>query len=295
MNRHDYRPADDTTMQQASVTRWPGLELLVARDDIRRPTEWRIAEKRHVVIVHLGGAMTELETELESHGGSRGPALPGEHWAIPAGHHYVSRARGTSIHYAVLYLDVRPAASHLCNLAAVNLAPRSGVRDEFLYQSVRRLAAEPHQSDDTEQMFRESLSQTIYLHLHHRSPEATTTTHDVPPTQTKRRYSLHQTRQLRDYIHDRLDEKISLSQLAHVSGQTIHTLLADFRSAFGTSPWQYIIAQRLRLAQRLLTHTRKDITTIAFEAGFSSHSHLTRAFTHHLGRTPSAFRKNVRP
>lgn len=36
-----------------------------------------------------------------------------------------------------------------------------------------------------------------------------------------------------------------------------------------------------------------DITTIAIESGFSSHSHLTACFHKHLGTCPSAFRKTV--
>lgn len=57
---------------------------------------------------------------------------------------------------------------------------------------------------------------------------------------------------------------------------------------------QYIIAQRLRRARWLLMHTRNDITTIALETGFASHSHLTTAFKQHTGLTPLAFRQSRR-
>jgi pSer/pThr/pTyr-binding forkhead associated (FHA) protein len=63
--------------------------------------------------------------------------------------------------------------------------------------------------------------------------------------------------------------------------------------SIGRTPAQYIIQQRLRHAQRQLANTKRDITTIAIESGFSSHSHLTACFHKHLGTCPSAFRKAV--
>lgn len=286
MQRQDYLPADEATILQESVTRWPGLELLSAQDDIRRPTEWQIHESRHAVIVHLAGRMKELETELEAHGGSRGSALPGECWAIPAGQRYVSRARGQTIRYAVLYLDT-PLPWVDGNTSSGEMCAHSAVRDPFLFHSVQRLIEAAASSNDVERMLGEALSRAMQLHVRRRYGVAAAAPLSAKPTA----YGRTESRQLRDYIHDRLDEEITLDQLASVARQTVHQLLICFRATFGMSPWQYIIAQRLRLAQRFLTHTRQDITTIAFAAGFSSHSHLTRAFRQHLGCTPKAFRE----
>ncbi len=87
---------------------WAGLVMTVRRDDIRRPTDWRIQDDHHTVVVHLGGHMRRLETELDGFGGSHGPAQPGEVWTVPAGRRYASHAEGTTIQYVVLRLD--PAA-----------------------------------------------------------------------------------------------------------------------------------------------------------------------------------------
>jgi len=57
-----------------------------------------------------------------------------------------------------------------------------------------------------------------------------------------------------------------------------------------TTPGQYIIRQRLRRAQHQLASTRRDITSIALDCGFSSHSHLSASFARHLGCTPREHR-----
>jgi AraC family transcriptional regulator len=55
-----------------------------------------------------------------------------------------------------------------------------------------------------------------------------------------------------------------------------------------------MIGERLRRAKWLLTHIARDITDIALETGFSSHSHLTTTSTRHVGVTPHLFRARAR-
>jgi hypothetical protein len=85
--------------------KWTGLEVIFRKDDISKPTDWQILDRRHVTVVHLGGHMQRLETELDGFGGSYGPALPGEVWTVPAGRKYASHACGAAIRYAVLLAE----------------------------------------------------------------------------------------------------------------------------------------------------------------------------------------------
>lgn len=282
-----YHPADESTALHASQTRWNGLDLLAASDDIRRPTEWKIHESRHTVIVHLGGCMHRLETELESHGGSRGPALPGECWMIPAGRRYASRAHGDIIDYAVLSLNPAPAASLPGEAGgSFELASGSAIHDAFLHQGVRQLLEAAREGSDLARMFGHNLSRLLRLHLQraHGDPP------NSPPAPKSVAYDAGSARRLRDFIHDRIDDELSIEQLAEITGQTTHRMLVSFRATFGKTPWQYIIGERLRHARRRLLDSRHDITRIALESGFSSHSHLTRVFRQRLGCTPSEFR-----
>ncbi|MCW5557407.1 MAG: helix-turn-helix transcriptional regulator [Verrucomicrobiae bacterium] len=276
---------------------WPGLEVTFQTDDIRRPTDWRIHDSCHAVVVHLGGPMRSLETELDGFGGSCGPALPGEIWTVPAERRYASHACGGIIHYAVLLLD--PAASDLLQGTREGrreIVPLAGVRDEFLHQGLRQLRTElqgiAKEANDTTELLAQSLAHTLGLYVGHTYAPGTPRPRRKP--ETRPALPADTARRLREFIADRLGERITLAELSTLAGMTSHQLLIAFRKAFGSTPGQYVIRQRLRRAQRQLVGTKKDITTIALDAGFASHSHLSACFKQHLGCCPSAFRSRRR-
>ncbi|WP_165234941.1 AraC family transcriptional regulator [Aquisphaera insulae] len=258
---------------------WPGLELQVASQDIRRSTDWRIRSPRHVLIVHLGGRMDRLETELEGHGGSFGPATPGEVWSVPAGRPYFSHARGGVIRFAELSIpatDSRP------------IVPVAGFRDQVLYDTTLRLAGLAAAGDDASAMEADRLAREVLGHVlkaYAPGPSGRRGAECKGPV-----LSSDRARALRAFLAENLASRISLGLLADLAGMTTHQLLVAFRQSFGMTPAQYLIAQRLRRAQWLLLHTRREITEIALESGFSSHSHLTYAFTRRLGYPPREFR-----
>jgi len=98
-------------------------------------------------------------------------------------------------------------------------------------------------------------------------------------------------KRLRSFIHDKVADDLSLSELAEQAGLGSHQFLAAFGQSFGESPWQYVIRQRLRGARRMLESSNCDLTSVALANGFSSHSHLSSTFKHCFGLTPSAYRK----
>jgi AraC family transcriptional regulator len=60
--------------------------------------------------------------------------------------------------------------------------------------------------------------------------------------------------------------------------------------ASGTSIYDYVLRERLAYALDAVLDRRKDITTIALDAGFTSHSHFTARFRRFFNCTPVAFR-----
>jgi len=63
-----------------------------------------------------------------------------------------------------------------------------------------------------------------------------------------------------------------------------------FRQIVGTSIYDYVLRERLAYALDAVLDRRKDITTIALDAGFTSHSHFTARFRRFFNCTPVAFR-----
>jgi AraC-like DNA-binding protein len=95
-------------------------------------------------------------------------------------------------------------------------------------------------------------------------------------------------------LHDCPDGRLSLSQLASDIGVTPIYLTQCFKRSEGMPLYRYQTLLRLSRALDRLPE-RDDITDLAFELGFSSHSHFTAAFRSELGTTPSQYRSKARP
>ena len=87
-----------------------------------------------------------------------------------------------------------------------------------------------------------------------------------------------------------LSVRRSLGELA----QNLHTspfhLARVFRAETGFTLAGYRQALRLRAALERLPGTDRDLSALALELGFSSHSHFTASFTREFGVPPSAVR-----
>ena len=92
-------------------------------------------------------------------------------------------------------------------------------------------------------------------------------------------------------IEDNFREHRSLSFYAHVLEVTTRHLTLLCRRQFGLSA-QAIIHDRLVLeAKRILAYTPASIAHVAQDLGFRDPAYITRFFAHHVGETPTAFRK----
>lgn len=88
-------------------------------------------------------------------------------------------------------------------------------------------------------------------------------------------------------------ELLSLSQIAHAVGASPAYLTDLFHRIVGMPIYRY--QTRLRLARALgqLPHA-EDITQLALDLGFSSHSHFSSTFRSTFGITPSNYRESAR-
>jgi AraC-like DNA-binding protein len=84
----------------------------------------------------------------------------------------------------------------------------------------------------------------------------------------------------------------SLAGLARQACMSPYHFLREFKRAVGTSPHQFVLAQRLRRAASKLRHSDDPVLSIAVESGFSDLSEFNRRFRRVLGVTPRAFRKH---
>jgi len=105
----------------------------------------------------------------------------------------------------------------------------------------------------------------------------------------------HKLRAVLEYLHEHLDARLSLDQLAAVAHVSPYHFARLFRNSTGLPPHQYVIARRVERARELLR--RRDLLSladVAVEAGFSSQSHFTRHFKRLVGVTPRIFQASAR-
>jgi AraC family transcriptional regulator, transcriptional activator FtrA len=96
---------------------------------------------------------------------------------------------------------------------------------------------------------------------------------------------------LLDWALGNLHEDLSVDTLARRALLSRRSFARRFRAATGTSPYAWIVEQRVRLAQRLLeTEPWLGVEEAAGRAGFSSAALLRQHFQRRFGCSPSQYR-----
>jgi AraC-like DNA-binding protein len=96
-------------------------------------------------------------------------------------------------------------------------------------------------------------------------------------------------RRAKEFLEANLGHRLRLADVARAVGASPAYLTDTFRRVEGIPLHAYLTQLRLARALVDLRHT-DNLTTLAFELGFSSHSHFTAAFRRAFGCTPSQFR-----
>jgi AraC-like DNA-binding protein len=84
----------------------------------------------------------------------------------------------------------------------------------------------------------------------------------------------------------------SVAGLAKIANLSPFHLCHVFRELTGVSIYDYVLRERLAQALQAVLDGG-DITAIALDAGFASHSHFTARFKRFFSSTPSALRKSI--
>lgn len=82
-----------------------------------------------------------------------------------------------------------------------------------------------------------------------------------------------------------------LDRLAAECAMSKFHFLRVFRRTTGVTPWQYVLALRMRRAATRLRTSKVPVSTIAFEAGFGDLSTFNHRFRAAFGTTPSRYRR----
>lgn len=86
-------------------------------------------------------------------------------------------------------------------------------------------------------------------------------------------------------------DRWSVARLAKVASLSPFHLCHVFREMVGTSIYDYVLHERLAHSLDAVVDRSDDLTAIALDAGFASHSHFTARFRRFFGVTPTAARR----
>ncbi|HEY9771167.1 MAG TPA: AraC family transcriptional regulator [Coleofasciculaceae cyanobacterium] len=209
------------------------------------------------------------------------PARKPTYWRCPG-----SQLSSTELHIHLQQESIaKVAKSSEMHTKQSDLANHFRKQDLQLQHIAMLFLAELQSGGIMGRLYVESLTQALVIHLlRHYSEVAQSVTHQ------NTRLTHTQLQQVIDYIHTNLDRDLSLSQIASVINISPTYFASLFKRATGTSPYQYVIQQRVERAKLLLSKTDSESADIALQVGFSSQSHLTQQFKRLTGVTPRQVR-----
>jgi AraC family transcriptional regulator len=107
----------------------------------------------------------------------------------------------------------------------------------------------------------------------------------------KGKLSSQQLKNIVDYIHSFINHNLGLNDLAKQIHVSPFHFARMFRRTMGIAPHQYILQLRMEQAKLLLKNTKKSVTDIAYELGFTDLAHFTTTFKKATGSPAAEFRK----
>lgn len=137
--------------------------------------------------------------------------------------------------------------------------------------------------------FANRLARQLVIAPHRQGGQAQFIERPLPVTNSEGRFA-----QVLDWVTRHLAQAHSIDALAERAAMSRRNFTRHFRQATGTSFKQWLLAQRLAHAQRMLEGSDSAIEVVAQEAGFGSALSLRQHFRANLRTSPSSYRRLFR-
>ncbi len=168
----------------------------------------------------------------------------------------------------------------------IQLTPAQGVQDEIISNLGAVAAGIFRQPDPAPQLLIDHTTLAFQVHLlNHYSGD--------PPVFSPIRGGLAgwQLRRVQDLLMSRLDQDISLVELADVCDLSTRHFSRAFRQSTGLAPFQWLAAKRLEIASQMVFCSSMQLGEIANACGYADQSHLGRVFKRRYGSSPNEERR----
>ena len=99
----------------------------------------------------------------------------------------------------------------------------------------------------------------------------------------------------RRWALERLADPFDVAAMARHAGVSPRTFARRFREETGTTPLQWLLAQRVLEARRLLEESDLPVEEVAWRCGFGTAASLREHFRRATATSPSAYRRSFQP
>ena len=113
------------------------------------------------------------------------------------------------------------------------------------------------------------------------------------PNAGQRLRNLALLRRVRDRIDRDYAQPLDVDALARAVHMSAGHLSREFRSAYGESPYSYLMTRRVERAMALLRRGDLSVTEVCFAVGCSSLGTFSTRFTELVGVPPSVYRQSA--
>jgi AraC-like DNA-binding protein len=111
------------------------------------------------------------------------------------------------------------------------------------------------------------------------------------PAEEQRLRDLARLRRVRDRMDREYAQPLNVEALARGVHMSAGHLSREFKSAFGESPYSYLMTRRIERAMALLRRGDLSVTEVCFAVGCSSLGTFSSRFTELVGVPPSVYRE----
>ena len=114
-----------------------------------------------------------------------------------------------------------------------------------------------------------------------------------PPAEEQHLRDLVWLRRVRDRIDREYAQPLDVEALARGAHMSAGHFSREFRSAYGESPYSYLMTRRIERAMALLRRGDLSVTEVCFAVGCSSLGTFSSRFTELVGMPPSTYRRRA--